>query len=256
MCDLRFPTKDQSHVPCWGSTVLTTGPPGKSPRAHTLNWDLAYFLHRHIYLWTWSISQKSVVFFSLVLSTLYLQKCHTDSGRWLIFNSILQLGHVVLACTYGHTDKGIQKDACFKNDSRQLMSVQFSSVHFSCSVVSDSLRPHESQHARLPCPSPSPGVHWDSRPSSQWCHPAISPSVVPFSSCPQSLPASESFPIYVVVVKWKSRPTILLRKAMSCVINWTVRFLNTRTDVSHLTSSLEPCIHSFIFSTSWFVISD
>ena len=62
------------------------------------------------------------------------------------------------------------------------------------SVVSDSLRPHESQHARPPCLSPSPGVHSDSRPSSRWCHPAISSSVVPFSSCPQSLPVSESFP--------------------------------------------------------------
>ena len=67
------------------------------------------------------------------------------------------------------------------------------SVQFSCSVVSDSLRPHESQHARPPCPSPTPGVHSDSRPSSQWCHPAISSYVVPFSSCPQSLPASGSF---------------------------------------------------------------
>ena len=72
---------------------------------------------------------------------------------------------------------------------------QFSSVQFSRSVVSDSLRPKESQHARPPCPSPTPGVHSDSRPSSQWCHPAISSSVVPFSSCPQSLPASESFPM-------------------------------------------------------------
>ena len=68
-----------------------------------------------------------------------------------------------------------------------------SSVQFSRSVVSDSLWPHESQHARLPSPSPTPGVHSDSRPSSQWWHPAISSSVVPFSSCPQSLPASESF---------------------------------------------------------------
>ena len=72
---------------------------------------------------------------------------------------------------------------------------QFSSVQFSYSVVSDSLRPHESQHARPPCSSPTPGVHSDSRPSSRWCHPAISSSVVPFSSCPQSLPASESFPM-------------------------------------------------------------
>ena len=69
------------------------------------------------------------------------------------------------------------------------------SVQFSRSVVSNSLRPHESQHARPPCPSPTTGVHSDSQPSSQWCHPAISSSVVPFSSCPQSLPASESFPM-------------------------------------------------------------
>ena len=72
---------------------------------------------------------------------------------------------------------------------------QFSPVQFSPSIMSDSLQPPESQHARPPCPSPTPGVHSDSRPSSRWCHPAISSSVVPFSSCPQSLPASESFPM-------------------------------------------------------------
>ena len=66
---------------------------------------------------------------------------------------------------------------------------------FSHSVVSDCLRPYESQHARPPCPSPTPGVHSDSHPLSQWCHTAISSSVIPFSSCPQSLPASESFPM-------------------------------------------------------------
>ena len=66
---------------------------------------------------------------------------------------------------------------------------------FSHSVVSDSLRPHESQHARPPCPSPTPGVYPNWCPSSRWCHPAISSSVVPFSFCPQSLPASESFPM-------------------------------------------------------------
>ena len=69
---------------------------------------------------------------------------------------------------------------------------RFSSVQ---SVVSDSLRPHELQHASPPCSSPCPGVHSDSRPSSLWRHPAISSSVVLFSSCPQSLPASESFPM-------------------------------------------------------------
>ena len=71
---------------------------------------------------------------------------------------------------------------------------QFSSVQFSHSVVSNSLQPHESQHARHPCLLPTSGVHSNSRPSSWWCHPAISSSVVPFSFCPQSFPASESFP--------------------------------------------------------------
>ena len=77
-----------------------------------------------------------------------------------------------------------------------MISGSISSVQFSRSVVSDSLRPHESQHARPPCPSPTPGAHSDSRPLSQWCHPAISSSVVPFSSsCPQSLPTLKSFPM-------------------------------------------------------------
>ena len=71
----------------------------------------------------------------------------------------------------------------------------FSSVQFSRSVVSDSLRPHGLQHARPPCPAPTSGVHPNSRPLSQWCHPAISSPVVLFSSCPHSLPASRSFPM-------------------------------------------------------------
>ena len=77
----------------------------------------------------------------------------------------------------------------------QISQLLASSVQFSRSVVSDSLRPHELQHARPPCPSPTPGVHSNSCPSSRWCHPAISSSVIPFSSCPQSLPASGSFPM-------------------------------------------------------------
>ena len=68
-------------------------------------------------------------------------------------------------------------------------------AQFSRSVVSDSMWPHESQHTRPPRPSPTPGVYSNSCPSSQWCRPAISSSVVPFSSCPQSLPASGSFPV-------------------------------------------------------------
>ena len=72
-------------------------------------------------------------------------------------------------------------------------SVQFSSVQFTRSVVSDYLRPHESQHVKPPCPSPTPRVHSDSGPSSQWCHPAISSSVVPFFSCPPIPPSIKVF---------------------------------------------------------------
>ena len=83
-------------------------------------------------------------------------------------------------------------------DSRESLGLPrdpISSVQFSCSVVSDSLWPHELQHARPSCPSPTPGVHPNSCPSSQWYHPAISSSVILFSSCPQPLPASGSFPM-------------------------------------------------------------
>ena len=82
----------------------------------------------------------------------------------------------------------------------------FSSVQFSRSVMSDSLRPHELQCARPPCPSSTPGVHSNSCPLSRWCHPAISSSVVPSSSCPQSLPASESFPVSQLFA-WGSQST-------------------------------------------------
>ena len=81
--------------------------------------------------------------------------------------------------------------------------IQFSSVQFSHSVMSDSLWPHELQHARPPCPSPTPRVHSNSHPLSRCCHPAISSSVVPFSSCPESLPASGSFPVSQLFhLKW------------------------------------------------------
>ena len=91
--------------------------------------------------------------------------------------------------------KGIDGRWKERREKNLLVYISFSSVQFSHSVVSTSLRPHGLQHARPPCPSPTPGVYSDSCPLSQWYHPSISSSVVPFSSCPQSLPASESFPM-------------------------------------------------------------
>ena len=83
----------------------------------------------------------------------------------------------------------------FGNYRNLLVNINYFSVQFSHSVVSDSLRPHEPPHARPPCPSPTAGVHPNPCPLSQWCHPTISSSVIPLSSCPQSFPASGSFPM-------------------------------------------------------------
>ena len=106
----------------------------------------------------------------------------SDKTEWLT----LSLSRLIQTLTI---EQFILVDFCF------LLLEGFSSVQFSRSVVSDSLQPRESQQTRPPCPSPTPGVHSNSCPSSHWCHPAISSSVVPFSSCPQSLPASKSFPM-------------------------------------------------------------
>ena len=97
------------------------------------------------------------------------------------------------------------------------------SVQFSCSVVSDSLQPHESQQARPPCPSPTPRVYSNSCPSSRWCHPAISSSVVPFSICPQSLPASGSFPMSQLFTWGGQSPGV---STLASVLP-----MNTRTDL-------------------------
>ena len=82
----------------------------------------------------------------------------------------------------------------YKVSQKSAMGWIISSVQFSRSVMFNSLQPHGLQHARLPCPSPTPGVYSNSCPLSRWRHPTISSSVVPFSSCPQSFPASGSFP--------------------------------------------------------------
>ena len=120
---------------------------------------------------------------SLVLKTpffsLFLKKKRQRMQKRLLTTALSPLAETLTSTTL----------CCF------MYSLMFRSDQISHSVVSDYLLPHESQHARPPCPSPTPGVHSDSRPLSQRCHPAISSSVIPFSSCPQSLPASESFPM-------------------------------------------------------------
>ena len=105
----------------------------------------------------------------------YINFCYTENWFRFIYVQICIYSNIY---TYIHTH-----------------TPQFISVQFSCSVVSTSLWSHESHHARPSCPSPTPRVHSDSNPMSQWCHPAISSSVISCSSCPQSLPASESFPM-------------------------------------------------------------
>ena len=103
-------------------------------------------------------------------------------SRWLLISSIfIYSTQIYRAPPMGHHCLGFQWKWKFSQFSR--------------SVVSNSLRPHESQHARPPCPSPTPGIHPNPCPLSRWCHPAISSSVVPFSSCLQSFPASGSFPV-------------------------------------------------------------
>ena len=114
------------------------------------------------------------------------------------------------------------------------------SVQFSCSVVSGSLRPHESQHARPPCPSPSPGVHSNSHPSSQWCHPAISSSVILFSSFPQSLPASvfsnESIPCMRWPKYWSFSFSIIPSKEHPGLISFRMDWLDLHSCYTNLYS--------------------
>ena len=129
------------------------------------------------------------------------------------------------------------------------------SVQFSRSIVSNSLRPHELQHARPPCPSPTPRVHPNSCPSSQWCHPAISSSVVPFSSIPQSLPASESFPMSQLFT-WGGQSTgvsalasVLPKNTQDwCPLDWTGWIFLQSKGLSRVFSNTTVQKHQF-FST-------
>ena len=121
------------------------------------------------------------------------------------------------------------------------MTTQFSSVQFSRSVMSDSLRPHEPQHARPPCPSPTPGVDSNSCPSSRWCHPSISSSVVPSSSCPQSLPASGSLPMSQLFA-WGGQSTGVSASASVLPMNtqdWSPLVRQMTTTSAHLPKSIK-----------------
>ena len=135
---------------------------------------------------TWKLDSGSVTFEGNFQAELLVNSfCHWSSSTqgWSYQSRILLFNQQNL------------KTPCTIHSFIYSFFCKFSSVQFSHSVMSDSLRPHELQHTRPPCPSPSPRACSNSRPSSQWCHPAISSSVVPFSSCPQSLTASGSFPM-------------------------------------------------------------
>ena len=134
-----------------------------------------------------------------------------------------------------------------------MLSTQFSSVQFSRSVVSDSLQPHEPQHSRPPCPSPTPWVYSNSCPSSWWCHPAISSSVVPFSSCPQSLPASGSFPMSQFFASggqenWGFSFSISLSNENSGLISFRMDWLDLLAVQGTLIGAMQRCSHSQLLS--------
>ena len=134
--------------------------------------------------------QRFIIHFYFLISSMIF------SGALLLFKSIhcnLKIADGIISLSISTINFGLLQLLHIISVINRLLKFAFNSVQFSCSVVSDSLRPHEPQHARPPCPSPTPRVCSNSRPSSRWCHPAISSSVVPFSPCPQSLPASGSF---------------------------------------------------------------
>ena len=133
----------------------------------------------------------------------------------------------------------------------------FSSVQFSHSVMSNSLRPHESQHTRPPCPSPTPRVYSNPCPSSSWCHPTISSSVVPFFSCPQSIPASGSFPMSQLLA-WGGRSTGVSASASVLPMNtqdWSPRVGSPCSPRDSQESSPTPQFKSSNFSALSFLHS-
>ena len=166
-----------------------------------------------LYSVTWSLSHSfntehfKITTFAVVSSAFLTWLQRKLLGAWdqeeaiimsfssKIINIIMMMtaiaNHLVLSCSIA---KSCQPLCYIWTAERPCsLSLTISSVQFSCSVMSDSLWPHESQHTRPPCPSPTPGVYPKPCPSNRWCQPAISSSVIPFSSCPQSFPALGSF---------------------------------------------------------------
>ena len=115
--------------------------------------------------------------------------------------------------------------------SLDLVSQRVSSVQFSHSVVSDSLRPHEPQHVRPPCPSPTPGIHPNPYPLYRWCHPTISSSVVPFSSCPQSFPASDLSSELALRIRWPNYWNFSFRSSPTNEYSGLISFRNDWFDL-------------------------
>ena len=136
--------------------------------------------------------QESIIHHDQVMTTMIITMVKISSGvtRMLQHMQIKVIQHI---------NKRKDKHMIISIEAEKGFDKIQHSVQFRHSVMSDSLQPHEPQHTEPPCPSPTPGVHPNPCPLSRWCHPAISSSVVPFSSFPQSLPASGSF-------KWVSSP--------------------------------------------------
>ena len=184
----------------------------------------------------WTVSVNTILYLQIFPRHVLFFQLHfeiTDNVAFIIFKG----------------PRGIVDKITVKINTYQIRSDQISH-----SVVSDSLKPHESQHARPPCPSPAPRVQSDSRPSSQWRHPAISSSVVPFSSCPQSLPASESFPLSQLFA-WGGQSTgvsalalFLPKKSHSWSSEWTGWISLQSKGLSRVFSNTTAQKHQFFFA--------
>ena len=158
-----------------------------------MSWETKYcFLPRVIpSYWPFKFNDSHYCDFIMIVQLAYVTHVNKTQDRDEFIYRVVRGKHTEWHCPSGpdtivtihvsyFTTRGLGKE----HRTNKPLPTGRTSVQFSRSVVSDSLRPHQLQHARPPCPSPTPRIHSDPRPSSQWCHPAISSSVVPFSSCP------------------------------------------------------------------------